>query len=175
MGKFMIKESKKEMGISPWNSICQIGSKVNDRYKFGNIAIIFNEIMSARTYINSEVLRRALLENPEKTARLLDIEVKDLKPAPEIVPAQVIEEEIVETVIEEVEPEYAEPDLDIEEVTHELVFEMPVEETEDIAPIDELSYKTKAELVELGNEKGIVLDSKMTKDTMISKLTEEME
>lgn len=173
MGKFMIKESNREMGISPWNSICQIGSKVNDRYKFGNIAIIFNEIMSARTYINSEVLRRALLENPEKTARLLSIEVKDLKPAPEIVPAQVIEEEVIETVIEEIEPEYAEPDSDIEEVTQELVFEMPVEETEDIA--DELSYKTKAELVELGNEKGIVLDSKMTKDTMISKLTEEME
>jgi hypothetical protein len=205
MGKFMLKETKRELGISPWNSTCSIGARVGGKYRFGNIAVVFDGIMSAVTYINNEVLRKALLENPDKTARLLGIEVKDLQEIPveetvEVKDEKTKKEEVlvndsptdiettidkeVETIIEEdsdsepevIEPEEVSPEEFIEEDTEE--FEMTVELPEnpkELTPGVDLVNMKKAELIEYGKEHGIELSMELKKDDMIAKIAKTIE
>ena len=200
MGKFMLKETKRELGISPWNSICSIGARVGGKYRFGNIAIVFDGIMSAVTYINKEVLRKALLENPDKTARLLGIEVKDLQETVEVKDEETKKEKVlvndsptgtettidkeVETTIEEdsysepdiLEPEEVSPEEFIEEDTEE--FEMTIElpeEPKELTPGVDLVNMTKAELIEYGKEHGIELSMELKKDDMIAEIAKTIE
>lgn len=162
MGKFMLKDTQRELGISPYQAICRVGARVNDKYNTGNVAIVFDEIMGAQTFINAKVLRQALLENPAKTARLLKIKVSGLgdenivaPPAP-VVEYAVIEEaddkihvrpvvdgEVIDTPIETV-IDYSEEETasDVEELTTEISFDIDV----DPALEAEISEPTKEDL-----------------------------
>lgn len=80
MNKVFLKETKKELGISLYQAVCPIGSRVSSNFRSGDICITFPQIMPARIFINKQMLRAALLQEPEKTERLLGIRVVDIMP-----------------------------------------------------------------------------------------------
>lgn len=167
MGKFKIVDTQETFGISPWSSVCQVGIRVSDSYRFGNLSIIFDEISSARTFVNKTVLREALLANPEQTRKLLGISVKDVR-----------KEEVDKSIKEPVK----EPEVEPQEEVDKLVEEPEVMEPEEVKlPIEDLTEeivldirfeKTKQELVNEAMDKGLEANMKMTKDQIIKVLEE---
>lgn len=190
MGKFMLKDTRKELGMSQYNATCPIGTRVSSRYRFGDVAIVFNEIIAARLYINREVLRKALLDNPERTKNLLGLEIKDLNHVPTVV-AKIVpiehEAEPIAPVIastepeavdapEVMEPEEVEAELSVDSDTSELVLEVETTKEFDEAKVEEESLEdlTVKELTELANDSGIEVPKGLKKKEIIS-LIEEME
>lgn len=186
MGKFCLKETKKDLGISSYNAICPIGSRVSQNYRSGNITIMFNEIISARAYINRDVLRKALLDDPIKTEKLLGIKVMDTvpkviykpKPTPTIIKDEddtFVETEAVEPPEIEV-PEYK-PEAMVIPVEVDLEFDKRAASEDNTASLGvKLNKYTKAELLEFAAKKQIPLEYNMTKVGIIEAiLATEME
>lgn len=176
MGKFVLKDSQKELGKSYFTAVCPVGSRVSSKYRFGDIAIMFDEIRASRVYLNSDVLRKALLDNPEKTERLLKIKVIDIE---ENIVTKPKKGEVIESkddiepkkgvviVSEEdndfLEPEVVSNDEVIEDITEP--FELEIEE---ITPGIDLVNLNKDELVKLGKEHNLEVNIKMKKDDLIA-------
>lgn len=172
MGRFMLKETKTEIGTSLWNCPCPVGKRVNKKFRHGTIAIVYNEITQARMFVNREVLRRALLDNPDKTEKLLGIRVEDTRPTPVLVnftpeelpaPIEPVEKTYLDPEMVVREPELVEPDMMIEDETEEIELEIPAAQYA-------LESLTKAALIELAEEHDIEVDKKMTNAKIIEEL-----
>jgi len=123
MNKVFLKETQKELGISLHTAICPIGSRISGSLRAGNICVTFPQIMPAHIFINRNVLRDALLQEPEKTEKLLNIQVIDLvKTTP--VPTEnkkEVEPVVDEPLIEKKEPIIEEPVVEDMPLTVEVI------------------------------------------------------
>lgn len=80
-----------ETFIDPLMAVCPVGSKVG--YTYANLCIIAEGVPNARVYLNSKVLKQALLNNPKLVAEVLGLRVTDLsvKEEPKLKKKKIVE------------------------------------------------------------------------------------
>ena len=185
VGKFCLKDTNKDLGISLYNAICPVGSRVAQNYKYGNITIAFDEVMQARIYINGDVLRKALLSNVSKTKQLLGINVSDARVAPVAQVEKIIdsiekETSLIQEALDVLDLEIMEEEKDVEDLTEDFVltvettpeFDSFVQDSDE-APISvSLNHKTKKELIILAKGYNLIFTDKDKKEDIVKALAE---
>lgn len=135
---------------------CKIGRAGGKDFLRGDVTIYWDKVPEAKIYINSGILKSALLNNKDFVRTELGLEVKDLSRkeffTPEIIKEeiQVVEEEIViqnpKPKFTEQEPEIVEPVFGVETKTPDT---MTVKELKDYADLQGIEYPDNVKKKEL--------------------------
>jgi hypothetical protein len=96
--KYLIKSGAKSFATR----YCAVGKYNNRGHNKANLIIKVDGVGASELYVNAEMLREALITNPEVVKELLGLQVKDLRAIEMKKEAEVKEAtEIFETIVEE--------------------------------------------------------------------------
>ena len=96
--KYLIKSGAKSFATR----YCAVGKYNNRGHNKANLIIKVDGVGASELYVNAEMLREALITNPEVIKELLGLQVKDLRAIEMKKEAEVKEAtEIFETIVEE--------------------------------------------------------------------------
>lgn len=138
----------KEVSVDPNMARCPVGSKFSSgKYVFADLCIFHKGIPHSKSYMNSEVLKAALLSNPELLASMrlkvidLDEEIKKDLATDEFIPEEIRAEETPE----------------VPEETPDQVEEKPAEVITVAVEVEPIDYEAMAypTLVKYAKEQGM--------------------
>ena len=117
----------KDTASNPLTSLCPCGKRFSQvKNKYGDLCIMHSGIPLSKLFINSEILREALLDNPELVKEALGLEIVDLY-AEEVIDE---EEEFIEDDVIVVDPIVIDEEM-VEEAVDQILEEEAIEDTDE--------------------------------------------